>query len=222
MEKHTYSTNTSTRKLVQLLMASLTALLLVLSIAAPGADAQTRDTKSNDTAQLAATSGCPDGFVDGKFGCVPENLTSRPGAVEFDNGCPQNWVPSSAPGGCSPGYLTVDAGTARFDNGCPQNWVPSSAPGGCSPEFLTMKLVGLEFDNGCPDMWVPSSAPGGCSPGFITIDAGSRIYEAQFHCAFGPAVCDTMVEAIKALGGECGTTVFGETCTLPTGPQGRD
>lgn len=190
MEKLT-NNNSSTRTVAQVLLAALTACMLVLAIA-PGAQAQTRDTKTADTAVQATTSGCPDG-----------------------------WVVSSAPGGCAPGYLTIEIATFDFDNGCPDGWVPTSAPGGCAPGFLTLKLAGLEFDNGCPDGWVVSSAPGGCSPGFFTIDAGERVLEAEFHCAFGSA-CDDMIEAVKALGGECGSSVFGETCTLPTGPEGRD
>ncbi len=190
METLTHTSTTSNRKLLQLLMASLTAFLLVLSIAAPGADAQTRDTKKANTAVLAATQGCPDGFVDGRFGCVPENLTTKPGGVDDTNGCHDKWV-------------------------------VSSAPGGCSPEFLTLKLVGLEFNNGCPDGWVVSSAPGGCSPGFITTDDGSHVFAIQHHCAFGSA-CDAVVDAVLALGGHCTSSSYGETCTLPTGPQGRD
>ena len=214
-------TLTHTRKARHMLLAVLTAFMLVLAIA-PSADAQTREsTKQGDTATLAATTGCPDGFVEGRFGCMPENLTTKPDTGDTGNDCPDKWVPSSAPGGCSPGFFTIAVGAFDFDNGCPDMWVPSSAPGGCSPDFLTLKTAGLDATLGCPDMWVPSSAPGGCSPGFIAIDSGGRVFEAQYHCAFGRQ-CDAMVEAIIALGGSCTSSSLGETCTIPTGPPGRD
>lgn len=200
MEKHTtHSNGTSTKtRAAHLLMAAFAAFMLLLSIA-PGADAQTRDTTTKDdggTAVLAATEGCPDGFVEGRFGCVPENLTSER----------------------EPDFVVVE-----FDDGCPDGWVASTAPGGCSPENLTLEVVGYKvaIDAPCPDGWVISQAPGGCSPGFITLDTSGDLYEAQFHCAFG-ALCNDMVEAVKALGGECESSLYGETCTLPTGPEGRD
>lgn len=98
-------------------------------------------------------------------------------------------------------------------DGCPDGWVSSSAPGGCSPGYLTLKLAGIRATDGCPDGWVRSSAPGGCSPGSFTLKQ-RRVYQAQYHCAFG-VDCDLMVEAVIALGGTCTSDGPDTDCVLP-------
>ena len=128
-------------------------------------------------------------------------------------GCPKGWVSSSAPGGCSPGFFTLKPHGVRDADGCPDGWVSSSAPGGCSPGYLTLKQAGIRNTDGCPDGWVSSSAPGGCSPGSFTLKQ-RRVYQAQYHCAFG-VECDLMVDAILALGGTCASDGPDTTCDLP-------
>lgn len=159
------TTTIHSRKLTHLLAATIAVFALLLSIA-PGASAQTR---GDGPAVLASTDDCPDGWTLGRHGCQPENLTIEVGVAEFDDGCPDRWVRSSAPGGCSPGYLTLK--TVGLDNtkGCPDRWVASSAPGGCSPGFFTTEphpgiyhaVHTCAFGSACNDMIDAVKALGG-------------------------------------------------------------
>lgn len=97
-----------------MLMAALTAFLFLLAVA-PGADAKGDDTKQSDTTVLAATTGCPAGFVEGRTGCQPENLTTKDDDVVYtqvfdSTGCLAKWVSASVPGKCEANFFTTDAG----------------------------------------------------------------------------------------------------------------
>ena len=164
---------------------------------------------------IAATRGCPDGWVTSSApgGCSPEFFTLKLARLPDTEDCPDGWVRSSAPGGCSPGFLTLGLSEVKDIAGCPDGWVQSSAPGGCSPGYITLRQVGLDATEGCPDGWVESSAPGGCSPGSFTLKQRT-IYQASYTCAFGVA-CDVMVEAVLALGGTCTRDGPDTSCDLP-------
>jgi len=187
---------------------------LLFSSNAPGTSAaqQSRDTGQTE---LAVTEGCPKGWVSSSApgGCSPDFFTLKLVRLPDTDDCPDGWVSSSAPGGCSPGFFTLKPHGVRDADGCPDGWVSSSAPGGCSPGYLTLKQAGIRNTDGCPDGWVSSSAPGGCSPGSFTLKQ-RRVYQAQYHCAFG-VECDLMVDAILALGGTCASDGPDTTCDLP-------
>ena len=203
-----------TKNPFRLVAFAVAAFALLLS-GAPGASAE-EDSGSTGQAVLEATEGCPDGWVPSSApgGCSPGFFTLKLVGARDTDGCPDGWVRSSAPGGCSPGFFTLRLNGIDATDDCPDGWVRSSAPGGCSPGYLTLKLAGLRAtDDGCPDGWVPSSAPGGCSPGSFTLKK-RRVYQAQYHCAFG-VDCDLMVEAVIALGGTCSSDGPDTTCDLP-------
>ena len=90
----------------------------------------------------------------------------------------------------------------------------SNAPGtSAAQQSRDTGQTELAVTEGCPKGWVSSSAPGGCSPGSFTLKQ-RRVYQAQYHCAFG-VECDLMVDAILALGGTCASDGPDTTCDLP-------
>lgn len=203
----------------QLSRASKSALPLMalLFATALSTSANAQDTRSTTYAQLAFKE-CPQNWVPSTApgGCSPGFFTLEQAGLRDTEGCPTGWVPSTAPGGCSPGFFTLRLNGERDSRqSCPDGWVRSSAPGGCSPGYITLAQAQLIAIDECPDGWVRSSAPGGCSPGNFTLETGfDGLDRARFNCAFGKA-CDTMIEAIKALGGSCESDGPDTSCDLP-------
>ena len=106
-----------------MLVAALTAFLLLLAIA-PGADAKSAKTKTDEAPVLAATPDCSS-FLVGRFRCQPENFTTENTdlyvsvyAATGTNGCSADWVTTSTGGGCEPGVFLDPGHLMRPGGAC--------------------------------------------------------------------------------------------------------